>query len=254
MLGTSIYGARVVGVNGTYDDVNRLCSEIAGKYGWGVRQRQPAPVLRRGLEELRLRDRRAARLARCRRTSWCRWRAARWSPRSARRSSELDEAGAGAGAGARPGIHGAQAAGCAPIVETVLEDRDAIRPVKKPTTHRQVAGHRQPGRRASTRARRSSARAAGRPPSDDEIVDGDAACWPRPRGSSPRPPAASRWARRSKLIAEGQHRQGRRADRHLRHRQRHEDAGAAGRRAARAGADRPAPRTTSTKVLQATWT
>ena len=35
MLGTSIYGARVVGVKGTYDDVNRLCSEIAGKYGWG---------------------------------------------------------------------------------------------------------------------------------------------------------------------------------------------------------------------------
>ena len=35
ILGTSIYGARVVGVKGTYDDVNRLCSEIAGKYGWG---------------------------------------------------------------------------------------------------------------------------------------------------------------------------------------------------------------------------
>jgi threonine synthase len=30
ILGTSIYGARVVGVKGTYDDVNRLCSEIAG--------------------------------------------------------------------------------------------------------------------------------------------------------------------------------------------------------------------------------
>ena len=35
VLATSIYGARVVGVKGTYDDVNRLCSEIAGKYGWG---------------------------------------------------------------------------------------------------------------------------------------------------------------------------------------------------------------------------
>ena len=35
VIGTSIYGARVVGVQGTYDDVNRLCSEIAGKYGWG---------------------------------------------------------------------------------------------------------------------------------------------------------------------------------------------------------------------------
>ncbi len=44
----------------------------------GVRQREPAPVLRRGVEELRLRDRRAARLAAARRTSSCRWRAARW--------------------------------------------------------------------------------------------------------------------------------------------------------------------------------
>src|SRR4051794_33386359 len=35
VLGPSVYGARVVGVRGTYDDVNRLCSEIAGKYGWG---------------------------------------------------------------------------------------------------------------------------------------------------------------------------------------------------------------------------
>src|SRR5207245_4621454 len=35
VLGTLIYGAHVVGIRGTYDDVNRLCSEIAGKYGWG---------------------------------------------------------------------------------------------------------------------------------------------------------------------------------------------------------------------------
>jgi len=24
----------VIGIRGTYDEVNRLCSEIAGKYGW----------------------------------------------------------------------------------------------------------------------------------------------------------------------------------------------------------------------------
>src|SRR5262249_37567671 len=30
-----VYGARVVGIRGTYDDVNRLCSEIAGKHRWG---------------------------------------------------------------------------------------------------------------------------------------------------------------------------------------------------------------------------
>jgi threonine synthase len=35
ILGTSIYGARVIGVHGTYDQVNRLCTQVAFKYGWG---------------------------------------------------------------------------------------------------------------------------------------------------------------------------------------------------------------------------
>ena len=34
ILGTSIYGVHVVGISGNYDGVNRLCSEIAGKFGW----------------------------------------------------------------------------------------------------------------------------------------------------------------------------------------------------------------------------
>ncbi|GJQ60004.1 MAG: threonine synthase [Candidatus Scalindua sp. AMX11] len=35
VLGTSIYGTNVIGINGgNYDGVNRLCSEIADKYGW----------------------------------------------------------------------------------------------------------------------------------------------------------------------------------------------------------------------------
>jgi len=34
ILGTSIYGVHVVGITGNYDGVNRLCSEIAGKFGW----------------------------------------------------------------------------------------------------------------------------------------------------------------------------------------------------------------------------
>lgn len=33
-LGTLIYGTHVIGITGNYDGVNRLCSEIAAKYGW----------------------------------------------------------------------------------------------------------------------------------------------------------------------------------------------------------------------------
>ena len=35
VVGTQVYGANVIPVRGNYDDVNRLCSEIAGRYGWG---------------------------------------------------------------------------------------------------------------------------------------------------------------------------------------------------------------------------
>jgi threonine synthase len=34
IVGSSIYGATLVAVDGNYDDVNRLCSELADKYRW----------------------------------------------------------------------------------------------------------------------------------------------------------------------------------------------------------------------------
>src|SRR5678815_3898019 len=34
ILNSLIYGANVIGIKGHYDEVNRLCAEIAGKYGW----------------------------------------------------------------------------------------------------------------------------------------------------------------------------------------------------------------------------
>jgi len=35
VLGASIYNPTVVAVRGNYDDVNRLCTQIADRYGWG---------------------------------------------------------------------------------------------------------------------------------------------------------------------------------------------------------------------------
>jgi threonine synthase len=34
ILGTLIYGRSLIGIKGSYDEVNRLCSEIAENYGW----------------------------------------------------------------------------------------------------------------------------------------------------------------------------------------------------------------------------
>lgn len=34
VINSLVYGAKVIGIRGHYDEVNRLCAEIAGKYGW----------------------------------------------------------------------------------------------------------------------------------------------------------------------------------------------------------------------------
>src|SRR5687767_14632820 len=34
IINSLVYGANVIGIKGHYDEVNRLCAEIAGKYGW----------------------------------------------------------------------------------------------------------------------------------------------------------------------------------------------------------------------------
>jgi len=36
IVATQVYGAKLVKINGNYDQVNRLCSEIAQKYSWGI--------------------------------------------------------------------------------------------------------------------------------------------------------------------------------------------------------------------------
>lgn len=36
IVASQIYGAHVIGIQGNYDDVNRLCTEVADRYGWGI--------------------------------------------------------------------------------------------------------------------------------------------------------------------------------------------------------------------------
>ena len=36
ILNTAVYGARIVRINGNYDHVNRLCSQIADRFKWGL--------------------------------------------------------------------------------------------------------------------------------------------------------------------------------------------------------------------------
>src|SRR5580692_7714570 len=36
ILNTAVYGARIVRINGNYDQVNRLCSQVADRFKWGL--------------------------------------------------------------------------------------------------------------------------------------------------------------------------------------------------------------------------
>ena len=64
LAAAAAYGPTIYAVDGNYDHCSRLSVELSFELPVGLRQRQPALVLRRGLEDARLRDRRAARLAR----------------------------------------------------------------------------------------------------------------------------------------------------------------------------------------------
>ena len=63
LVATAVYGATLYAVDGTYDDCSRLTVELSFELDLGLRQRRAADVLRGRLEDARLRDRRAARLA-----------------------------------------------------------------------------------------------------------------------------------------------------------------------------------------------
>ncbi|MBI4509271.1 MAG: threonine synthase [Deltaproteobacteria bacterium] len=132
ILGTTVYGARVVGIRGTYDEVNRLCSEISGKYGWGFANINLRPFYAEGsksqafeiLEQLgwRAPDHVIAPMA-----------GGSLITKIRKAFEETDKLGLSDSA-SRTKLHGAQAAGCAPIVEAVRAGRELIKPVKQPCT------------------------------------------------------------------------------------------------------------------------
>jgi threonine synthase len=132
VIGTSIYGARVVGVKGTYDDVNRLCSEIAGKYGWGFVNVNLRPFYAEGSKSYAYEI--AEQLG---------WRlpahivvpmaGGSLVTKVGKAFGEFEKLGLVAAPARKTRIHGAQGAGCAPIVDMVLENREQVRPVKTPT-------------------------------------------------------------------------------------------------------------------------
>ena len=135
----------------------------------GVRQRQPAPLLLRGLEDARLRDRRAARLVAARPGRLPDRLGLAVHEDRAKGSAEWLELGLVEGE--LPAFNGAQAAGCSPVATAFAEGWDACKPQRPDTIAKSLAiGNPADGVYALDLARRTGG--AIDSVTDDEIRDG----------------------------------------------------------------------------------
>jgi threonine synthase len=136
VLGTVIYGPTVMAVNGNYDQVNRLCSEVANTQGWGFVNINLRPYYSEGsktlgyevIEQLgwQLPDHIVAPLA-----------SGSLFTKIYKGFQEFVKVGLVDEKPVR--FSGAQAEGCSPIAKAFQEDRDFIAPVKPNTIAKSIA-------------------------------------------------------------------------------------------------------------------
>src|SRR5438094_5628347 len=163
-----VYGARVVRVRGTYDDVNRLCSQVADRFGWGVVNVNLRSYYGEGSKTVAFEI--AEQLG---------WRLptavvapmAGGSLLSKLRKGFGEFLEAGLVRGKLPRLYGAQAAGCAPIVRLVERGGDVLEPEVPQTICRSLAiGNPADGAFAARAMRETGGWAAA--VSDPELVEG----------------------------------------------------------------------------------
>jgi threonine synthase len=168
VVGTAIYGPRLVRVQGTYDDVNRLCTQVADRFGWGIVNVNLRSYYAEGSKTV------AYEIAE--QLGWRTPDAVIAPMAGGSLLTKIDKgfrdfATAGLIDGAPPRIYGAQASGCAPIVELVARGGERIEPVVPNTIARSIAiGNPADGRFAAKAIRGSGGAAAA--VADEELVAG----------------------------------------------------------------------------------
>ena len=153
VLATGVYGTHVVAVNGNYDAVNRLCTELSGEREWAFVNVNMRPYYAEGSKTL------AYEVAE--QLGWetpdrCVVPIASGSlfTKIARGFDEWRELGLVTGDA--PKMNGAQAAGCSPVAQAYAAGTDVCRPVKPDTIAKSLAiGNPADGPYAVELARRS---------------------------------------------------------------------------------------------------
>jgi threonine synthase len=166
---TAVYGGNLVAIEGNYDDVNRLCAELAGVYEWAFVNVNMRPYYAEGSKTLAFET--AEQLG---------WTVPDHVVVPAASGSLLTKIQKGFEELYKVGllddephvrVSGAQALGCSPIAQAFLESSDTIRPVKPDTIAKSLAiGNPADGYFALDVVRKSGGGMSA--VSDGEIVDG----------------------------------------------------------------------------------
>ena len=135
-LGSAIFDPTILAIAGNYDDVNRLCTQVADRYGWGFVNINLRSYYAEGAKTMGFEI-----------VEQLGWKypqhlvspvaGGTLLPRIARGLRELRQIGLVEGE--LPKIHAAQAAGCAPVVNAILAGEDYPEPVKPDTIAKSIA-------------------------------------------------------------------------------------------------------------------
>jgi threonine synthase len=136
VLGSAIFGPTILAIAGNYDDVNRLCTQVADRLGWGFVNINLRAYYAEGAKTLGFEV-----------VEQLGWRfpahlvspvaGGTLLPRIARGFRELRTIGLVDGE--LPHIHAAQAAGCAPVVNALMSGADQIELVRPNTIAKSIA-------------------------------------------------------------------------------------------------------------------
>jgi threonine synthase len=136
LLATGVYGTRLVAVRGTYDDVNRLCTELSAEKPWAFLNVNLRPYYAEGSKTLAYET--------AEQLGWelpdrvvCPIASGSLFTKIARGFEEWIELGRVEGT--VPTFNGAQAAGCSPVAQAFENGHEICRPVKPDTIAKSLA-------------------------------------------------------------------------------------------------------------------